>query len=102
MSDLGNFVEERLAEEDLPTEVLQAYGRVLKVAGQMRRAGAEGDLMSWFTGASALVKAGEYVFGADAEAEAARFSDQLLASLAATWSDHPDYRSRWAKKLTSK
>ena len=102
MSDLGNFVEERLVEKDLPAEVAGAYRRVLTIAGQMRRAGAEGDLMSWFTGASALVKAGEYVFGADAETEAARFSDQLLASLAATWNDHPDYKPEWAKKLTAK
>lgn len=102
MSDLENFVEERLAEKVLPAEVLQAYGRVLRIARQMRRAGADNDLMSWFTGASALVKAGEYVLGADAETEASRFGDQLLASLAATWSDHPDYKSQWVKKLAAK
>ena len=102
MSDLMSFVEERLAEKNLPAEVLQAYEHILKITRQMRRAGADGDLMSWITGTSALVKAGEYVFGADTETEAARFSDQLLASLAATWSDHPDYRSRWAKVLVAK
>lgn len=102
MNDLGSFVEERLAEKDLPAGVTQAYRRVLAIAGRVRKTGAEGDLMSWFTGASALVKAGEYVFGADAETEAARFSDQLLASLAATWNDHPDYKPEWAKKLTAK
>ena len=90
MSDLRNFVEERLAEKDLSAEVLQAYGRILTIATQMRRAG------SWITGTSALVKAGEYVLGADAETEAARFSDQLMASLAATWKDHPDYKAKWA------
>ncbi|KAB1946372.1 MULTISPECIES: hypothetical protein [Brevibacterium] len=102
MSDLMSFVEDRLVEEGLPTEVLQAYEHILRITRQMRRAGADGDLMSWITGTSALVKAGEYVFGADAETEAARFSDQLLAALAATWSDHPDYRSRWAELLVAK
>ena len=101
MSDLRNFVEERLAEKNLSAEVLQAYGRVLTIATQMRRAGSDSDLMSWITGTSALVKAGEYVLGADAETEAARFSDQLMASLAATWKDHPDYKAKWAKMLTA-
>lgn len=102
MSDLMNFVEERLAEKDLPVEVLQAYGRILEIARQMRSAGADGDLMSWITGTSAVVKVSEYVLGADAETEAARFSDQLLASLAATWKDHPDYKLKWAKKIDAK
>ncbi|WP_193103306.1 hypothetical protein [Brachybacterium sp. FME24] len=102
MSDLECFVKERLAERNLPAEVEQTYRRILTIAAQMRRTGVEGDLVSWFTGASTLVKVGEYVFGADAETEAARFSDQLLASLAATWNDHPDYKPQWTKKLAAK
>lgn len=46
MSDLRNFVEERLAEKDLSPEVLQAYGRIFTIATQMRRAGSDNDLMS--------------------------------------------------------
>lgn len=95
MSDLRDFVDARLAEDGLTGPVHRAYTGVLALSDRIRDDGETDDWVSWLTGASVALKVGEYVFGADPASDAARVSDSLRATLARTWSDHPDYDPAW-------
>lgn len=91
---LARFVTQRLSEGSLPPPVQQTYRSVFELSAKVRKDGESDDLVSWFTGGPAL-KAAEYIFGADPASSAEKFSDQLRASIAQTWSDHPDYDPAW-------
>lgn len=95
MSNIQNFVIARLGENDLPDPVHRAYAGILALSDKVRSDGQTNDWLSWLTGPSATLKIGEYIFGADPTSDAARISDHLRATLAATWSEHPDYDPAW-------
>lgn len=95
MSDLGRFVEQRIAENTLPPTVQRAYQTVYALSDTIRADGKTNDWVSWLTGTSAAVKVGEYILGADPASDATRISETLRATLARTWHEHPDYDDAW-------
>lgn len=95
MSQLRNFVADRLSARDLDDRVHQAYAAILDLSDRIRAQGKDDDWISWLTGTAAAWKVGEYIFGADPASDAARVSDHMRATLARTWCDHPEYDTAW-------
>lgn len=98
--NVRDFVDQRMAEEGaLPDSLRPSFLALLGIIDQIPAQAEKDETWSWITGAEvALISA---VLGHDETSSAQRLTDALLAALALTWSDHPDFDARWRPRLAT-